>query len=223
MKDPATIEERAREYVHVAKYLSRNPTELRTLPKWIELRSATPTKLRLPWWPFPVTDFVREILPAGARVFEFGAGGSTLWLEDLGAMVTAVEHDAQWFQLLQAETGPDTTLILREPEKDGRTGSEMADGYFDSYLAVVDAVEPRSLDLVIVDGRCRVEAGLRGLGKIRPGGWLLLDDSWRPRYRRLGEMLEMYESRRFEGLRPAGGTPSTTTCWCIDGRTRTVS
>jgi hypothetical protein len=209
------IAERTREYVHVAKYVARKPSEARWLPRWFKERSASPMTLRMPWWPFPVPEFVRDVLPEAPRVFEFGAGGSTLWLEDLGADVTAVEHDREWYELLSREVRSPTKLVLREPSDVGEFSSEIAPGYFDAYLSAIDAIPCGSLDLVTIDGRCRVEAGLRSIDRLRPGGWLLLDDSWRPKYERLGVALEGYERHDFEGLRPAGGTPSTTSCWKI--------
>ena len=39
-----------------------------------------------------------------------------------------------------------------------------------------------SLDLVVVDGRARVECARRAMPKVKPGGLLLLDDTSRERY-----------------------------------------
>jgi len=120
--------ERAKEYVHVGKFLASHPAELRTFPLWLRQRSASPISLRIPWWPFPVPDFVRSVLPDGAKVFEFGTGGSTLWFEDLGATVTAVEHDREWFGLLTREIRPSTRVLLREPAEHGELRSEIEIG-----------------------------------------------------------------------------------------------
>jgi hypothetical protein len=215
-----TLAERMRCNLDVAKYLTRNPGEIASFPRWLREHSASPMVQRMPWWPFPVPAFVRGILPRGAGVFEFGAGGSTLWFEDLGAEVTAVEHDRQWFELIRSHTGSATRLLLREPSAHGSIASEAESGYFDAYVGAIDSVPPASLDLVTIDGRCRVEAGMRAIEKVRPGGWLLLDDSWRPRYRPLLEALDGFDCQRFHGLRPGGGTPSTTSCWRIDPSAR---
>lgn len=210
-----TVEERVRRNVHVAKFLARHPREVRTLPRWVREHSSSPTALRTPWWPFPAADFLKQALPPSPRAFEFGSGGSTLWLEDLGARVTAVEHDRDWFDLLSRETRSPTELILREPAAQGTVTSEAAAGHFDAYVSAIDRFEPESFDLVTVDGRARVEAGLRSIEKVRSGGWLVLDDSWRTRYKPLRDALVDFEGHHFEGLRPSGGTPSTTSCWRI--------
>jgi hypothetical protein len=208
-----SLHERARRATHIAKYLAAHPREARMMPRWYRERASSPFELRRPWWPYPVPGFLRRSLPPAPRAFEFGTGGSTLWLEDLGATITSVEHDSSWYELVRTHVGPAADVILRAPRAGGRLYSEVDDHSFDEYVAAIDGFPPGSFDLVVVDGRCRVAALTRSIEKVKPGGFLLLDDSERARYGEAESILRAWPAFRFQGLRPGGGTPSQTTCW----------
>ncbi len=53
---------------------------------------------------------------------------------------------------------------------------------FEKYVRSIDRFIDKSLDLVIIDGRARLSCITHALKKIRPGGYLMLDDSERERY-----------------------------------------
>jgi hypothetical protein len=146
-------------------------------------------------------------------VFEYGGGGSTLWLEDRGAEVTVVEHDVQWRMQLAAAVGPGTTFVFRPPEVGGTIVSAALPGFFDAYAAVIGSEPDGSLDLVIVDGRARVECARIAMPKVRPGGLLIVDDTDRARYRAAMELLGPWEHHVFAGLKPGQRGPAQTSVW----------
>jgi hypothetical protein len=168
---------------------------------------------RMPWWPHSATAWVAANLPPKARVFEFGGGGSTLWLQDQAAVVTTVEHDTQWHAVLAADLPPTATLLLRPPTRSGTVTSDAMSGYFDDYTGSIDGEPGASLDLVIVDGRARVECARRAMQKVRPGGLLLLDDTGRARYQPAVEMLAEWERHVFTGLKAGSIPPAQTSVW----------
>jgi hypothetical protein len=194
-------------------FVIRNPQEVFRLPRWFRERSATTTTLRSPWWPYSAIEWLASALPEGARVFEYGSGGSTLWLEDRGATVTVVEHDERWHGELAGKLGPTTRLLLQPATATGHITSEAAPGYFDDYIAAIDSQADGSLDLVIVDGRARVQCVRRALQKVKPGGLLMLDDTDRARYRSAVEMLSDWERHVFAGLKPGHKYPAQTSAW----------
>ena len=175
---------RVREESATLAFLACHPREIRRLPQWRPQRNAATMALRSPWWPYDAVAWVAASLPERPRVFEYGGGGSTLWLEDHGATVTAVEHDEAWHRQLAGQVTPGVTLLYRPPAAAGAVTSAIAGGYFDAYAAAVDGEPDGSLDLVIIDGRARVECARRAMPKVKPGGLLLLDDADRARYRR---------------------------------------
>ena len=203
----------SRENCKALGYISRYPQSLIRNPQWLRQRTAATMALRQPWWPYDAVSWMTTRLPSRARVFEYGGGGSTLWLEDRGAIVTAVEHDGEWYKQLAGQVASETELLYVPPEATGVITSASAPGFFDTYAAAIDDRPDGSLDLVIVDGRARIECARRAMPKVRPGGLLLLDDTDRHRYQPALEMLGIWEPHVFSGLKPGQRSPAQTSVW----------
>jgi hypothetical protein len=146
-------------------------------------------------------------------VFEYGGGGSTLWLEDRGAIITTVEHDESWYRQLTVQLAPGAELLFRPPAASGSVTSVIVPGFFDKYVAAIDEQPDRSLDFVIVDGRSRVACAGRASQKVKPEGLLLIDDTDRERYGPVIEMLRTWERHVFTGLKPGQRFPAQTSVW----------
>lgn len=197
----------------VPALMIRHPHEVTRVPRWLRERNGSTVTLRSPWWPYSGIEWMTAALPRRARAFEYGGGGSTLWLEDREAMVTVVEHDKEWHDQLADRLGPDTRLLFHPPTATGSITSVAAAGYFDDYVAAIDREDDASLDLVIVDGRARVQCVRRALPKVKPGGLLLLDDTDRARYRPALELLRGWERNVFAGLKAGQYHPAQTSVW----------
>ncbi len=151
-------------------------------------------RLDRPWWTYPATAAVEQHLAeldGRARVFEYGAGASSVWLARRAGQVHSVEHDPGFAVVMRrvlAEQGlADRLTLLEVPPtvsdaprvpsaRRGEAGRDYAD-----YVAALDAV-PGELDLVVVDGRARVACLEAAARRLAPGGIVLFDDSQRPRY-----------------------------------------
>jgi hypothetical protein len=100
----------------------------------------------------------------------------------------SVEHDAAWHQRVSPALGSGSgARVWRRDLDDG-----------DAYVAAIDELAGPPLDLVTVDGRRRVDCVRRALDRVRPGGYLLLDDSHRPRYAPALELLTDWERSCFD-------------------------
>jgi hypothetical protein len=196
----------------VPSLVIRHPHEITRLPRWFRERNGSLMTLRSPWWPYSGIEWMAAALPRQARVFEYGGGGSTLWLEDRGAIVTVVEHDKEWHGQLAGVVGSDTRLF-QPPTKTGSITSVAASGHFDDYVAAIDGERNGSLDLAIVGGRARVDCVGRAMAKVKPGGLLLLDDTDRARYRPAVELLRGWERHVFAGLKAGQHHPAQTSVW----------
>ncbi|ETD30635.1 hypothetical protein W823_23515 [Williamsia sp. D3] len=145
-------------------------------------------------------------MPRGANVFEYGGGGSTLWLHDLGASLISVEHDPVWFEVLREKLPNECRVIHQPVQSEGACEAETAPGeFYDNYVHSIDGVANDSLDLVVVDGRTRVDCVRAARAKVAPGGILLLDDSDRSNYRKAGAILQGWMRTDYRGLKPGGG------------------
>ncbi len=130
-------------------------------------------RLDCPWWHVEATREVAEFLAArpGARVFEYGSGASTAWLARRAGEVISVEHHADWHHLLSPLVAEFSNVQLWQRELAG-----------DDYVAAI-AEAGGMFDLIVVDGRRRIDCLSHALRQLKPGGIVLFDDSGRKRYR----------------------------------------
>lgn len=165
--------------LRVARQLVAHPSALRTIGC---LRSgSTGWDNGEPWWNARAIDYLSEQVSRGSTAFEWGSGGSTVFLAGLGVEVTSIEHDPEWVaQVLERCPGADVRLVPGTTSGVLRSEPVLRDRgrhFFDAYVAEVDQVADESLDLVIVDGLCRVECVRRARPKVKAGGLLVVDDS----------------------------------------------
>jgi hypothetical protein len=145
------------------------------------------SQLDLPWWTYPATRAVEEHLQARgghARVYEYGAGASTLWLRARAGDVTSVEHDLEFLEMLQPHllAAGGHGRVLGRPISSTGTAAPT-----EEYVSSIDTV-PGEFDLIVVDGRERVRCVAAALPRLAKGGVVLLDDSQRRRYQPALEM-----------------------------------
>jgi hypothetical protein len=196
-------------------------------PRWVRHRhkfEIGQVLIPLPWFAYDAIDYIETILQPNFVGLEYGSGGSTLWFAQRIARITSVEHDGKWWARVLAELrtrqiyNADVVLVppfygLRPTATDasdavaysqlygsGRPGYEDCD--FIDYVQQVDQNPDNSLDIVSVDGRARPACVKHAISKIRPGGYLVLDDSTRTRYGIAYELLKEWDEKRFRGLAP---------------------
>lgn len=113
---------------------------------------------------------VTRALPAierhvnGARVFEYGAGMSTLWFTDKASAVVSVESNKEWAQRINdalAAQGKPPVLLVTDPEE---------------YAVRINSFDGL-FDIVLVDGINRRRCVEEGIPKLRKGGLLILDNT----------------------------------------------
>lgn len=140
----------------------------------------------LPWYTYACTLFLEERLRRDFRVFEFGAGNSTLWYAAHAGEVISVEPNAQW--AAEVGAGGAARVIHRERR--------------DDYVAEIQA--HGTFHLVAVDGPERPACARAALGALTEDGVLVWDDSEREECRAMVAELEAAGFRElpFGGMRP---------------------
>ncbi len=103
--------------------------------------------------------FLARHLRPTDRVWEFGSGGSTLWLANRVKSVTSVEHDRGYASDLLAtmdliETRGDISLLYVPPSSSYTEGT-LDDGDYGSFRGYVSTYNGRNIDVVLFDGRAR--------------------------------------------------------------------
>ncbi len=167
-------------------------------------------QLDLPWWTLDSASLVDEFLSVRprARVFEWGSGASTIWLEKRATEVISVEYDPEWTQLMQTIVGPGTTVVEVSASPDphpevpsGMWGHKGLD--YSSYVAAIDAARG-DFDLIVIDGRARTACLDKAVERLAPGGMIVFDNTNRARYRKaLESVAPMFEPTTTSGLTPA--------------------
>ena len=146
-----------------------------------------------------VIEFMDKFLTKGKIVFEWGAGGSTIWMARRAGKVYSVEDKDFWNTFLQEKIKEvciaNITLLYR-PTDQSEPGDE--------YCKAIEEFETR-FDIIIVDGlvHARNKCLEIALTNIAPGGRIIFDD---------------YESPRFDESRKILRTWNTISCKKYDNK-----
>lgn len=206
----------------IGRLLIRHPSEVYHLRRWRRAYTTECSALqdRLPWITFRARAWLIRVVGAQHRVFEWGSGGSTMFWCDRAARVVSVEHDPQWFrrvrETLDHEAIKHCQYILAEPpvSDDAEYPSQRMPGReFRNYVQAIDRFEDHGFDFILVDGRARVACIQRAESKLRPGGFLIVDNSDREEYAPAYRRLMRWRRFDFFGLGPYRRTPWQTSVW----------
>jgi len=164
----------------VGWYLLLRPQDIASYLRFGMQSRHTPLDLGMPWWSFGAAREVGRFLRPDMSVFEFGSGGSSIFLASRAARVTCVEDEEKWSELVRSEAQhrrlANLEVIHRPFDFHNPLGFSSS-----AYLASLDA---GPYDVIIVDGKEEAEQ-VRDLcfwkaeDSIKPGGLIVVDDSWR--------------------------------------------
>ncbi len=134
------------------------------------------THPNLPWLTPVANQILATYLKKTDCGLEFGSGRSTLWLASRVQHLTSVEHQRAWYEKvaaqLKAANLTQVDYYLHEKEAPDEAAQMHSD-----YVLVATAFADESLDFVLVDGIYRSACACQSLGKLRPGGMLILDNA----------------------------------------------
>jgi hypothetical protein len=154
----------------------------------------------VPWMNYPVIKFLKDRLRRDFNLFEFGSGYSTLFYARLVQCVTSVEYDEEWFQIVKKIIPENVILIFKEKDINGE------------YCRVINSTGQK-YDVVIVDGRDRVNCIKQSIEALTVRGVIVFDDSQMEHYLEGINYAKEKEFRAldFEGLKPTGDEIDRTT------------
>ena len=160
--------------------------------------------------------------------FEWGSGGSTVFLAQRSPGAITIDHDPEWYRITEQaleynEVWEFADLKLIEPEDGEVEGylSAFSEEYkgknFERYVKSIDIHGKNTFDLVMVDGRSRSACLRHAAPKVKSGGLLVLDDSNRRRYKKAMDEMADYGLHRMDFVGPANyvkpDLPIHTTVW----------
>jgi len=120
----------------------------------------------IPWIVYPCIHFLAGRIHQELTVFEYGCGNSTLWWASRVKHVVACEHDRAWYEKVRNEIPGNVTLKHFELSPDGAYARSICD-----YR--------NSLDIVMIDGRDRVNCAKHAIHALNEHGVIIWDNSER--------------------------------------------
>lgn len=145
----------------------------------------------LPWVTYSFIDFIKTRINKTQHIFEYGSGSSTLFYAQHAASVTSVEHDKTWFDSIVKRKPANAEMIYCQLESDGEYSKKAA-------------LLNKKFDIIIVDGRDRVNCCKHSVAALSEKGVLVLDDSERPVY---AEAVSFLKAQGFKELPFTGISP----------------
>jgi len=219
----------------VINLLLCEPSSIKFAHLWVRslLPGYNPLNGEVPWLTFKAKAWLESYLKPNMSVFEYGSGGSTIFLSKKVSKLISIEHDKNWYtevsRALSKKKNSNCEYILCEPEKeisgamfsyDCKTYASALRKYagmnFEKYVKSIEKYPDGSFDLVIVDGRARSSCIRHAPSKIRPGGYLMLDNSERQRYSDSISLLAGYKRTDFFGIGPYITYLWQTSVWKIE-------
>ena len=127
-----------------------------------------------PWLTRTANEILYSYLRKSDIGLEFGSGRSTLWFAKRVANLTSVEHDETWManvhEMLSKAGIQNVDYIFLPKDAEEDKASEA------KYVRIIDEFDDNSLDFCLVDGVYREFCALKVIGKLRPGGLLIIDN-----------------------------------------------
>lgn len=153
----------------------------------------------IPWLAYPAIDFVSRRINSEMTVFEYGCGNSTLWWSKHVKKVISCEHDSEWFKIILAKTLDNVTLCNIDLEYGGAYSKKITEFH-------------NEFDIIVIDGRDRVNCAINCLPALKTGGVIIWDNSERSTYNKGISFLIENGFRRIEftGLFPVTNSISET-------------
>lgn len=161
----------------------------------------TPLDMEIPWFSYSAIDFLDNYLTQSMSVCEYGSGGSTVFFARRTKSVFSIEDNAQWFTKVQGcleEKGLTNATVNYVPYD-----FKSAENFEDS--AYLHALPDQKFDVIVVDGAeewipVRPTCFRLAEQHIKPGGIIVVDDSWR--YVSLRETSKANDVKVFESVGP---------------------
>jgi predicted O-methyltransferase YrrM len=159
------------------------------------LRSRTGRTPERPWIVPAAIGWLRRRMRRDWAVLELGSGRSTAWFARRSGSVLSFEDNEYWHDATRerlAELGLGNVDLRPLP--------------VEHFPEAVASLASESFDLVVVDfleapAVSRIDCLEPAMKAVKPGGYLLLDDSDRPGYAPAYDFLQGWGERRFVGVK----------------------
>lgn len=145
----------------------------------------------IPWVTYSFIDFIKGRLNKDLSIFEYGSGNSTLFYAKNVKRVVSVEHDEAWYNKIVNQKAPNAEMIFTKLEPNGE------------YSQKAKLLNEK-FEVIIVDGRDRVNCCKYSIDALTDNGVLVLDDFEREEYEEARTFLtnKGFKELLFSGISP---------------------
>lgn len=138
-----------------------------------------------PWLGRSVIDFIVPRLRKNFKVFEWGAGNSTLFWSQYVKEVVSVEYDSEWYEQMKKVIPSNVKLKFCELEYGGEYCKKVLE-------------ENYTFDIILIDGRDRVRCVYSAIERLSEDGIIIWDNSEREYYKEGYDFLRKLGFKRIE-------------------------
>lgn len=172
----------------------------------------------IPYFTFQANEWLKKYLKKDMLVFEWGSGGSTIYIAKRVRQITSIEYSDEWYSkmkwYLRLKSISNCELKFIPPEYNQDIGniSDLSqcrsnnpayqNATFKKYCEYIKQFPKNYFDLIIVDGRARPSCLAIAKDYVKIGGYILLDDAERETYNDGCELLKGFERTDFPGPGP---------------------
>jgi hypothetical protein len=116
----------------------------------------------IPWFTYPCIDYLKNLDLRDKSVFEWGSGNSTLFWANRCKDVTSVENDQAYYKKNKCRLKHNIRLFLRVKSNE--------------YVCTIAECN-KKFDIIVVDGRWRLDCAKLAIKYVTDDGIIILDNS----------------------------------------------
>ena len=124
----------------------------------------------IPWYTYSSIKFIKNRIDGKFKVFEYGSGNSTIWYSRRVKKVVSVEHDKAWFCSVKNKLPKELNINYVFKDLDSKE--------YERYILNFQ----KEFDIIILDGRNRVNCCMNCLDALKEDGIVIWDNSDRTKY-----------------------------------------
>jgi len=145
----------------------------------------------IPWYTYGAIDFLADRVHVDMSVFEYGSGNSTLWWGSRVRRVVSCEHDERWHEIMKPKLPANVAYTQVALNADG--------AYANTAVR-----QTEKFDVIVIDGRDRVNCTKASIAALTEHGSIVFDNSDRSDYESAYAFLQANNFRRldFWGMGP---------------------
>lgn len=203
---------KAKQFFRFLFFLLSNPKSTKYLGEWLKLsfgKKLNNVQSGIPWLNMPTIEFLKKNLNKNMNVFEWGSGGSTVFIANKVNKVISIEYDLNYYHFVKQKIDnlniKNTKLVSIPPNDEGFLCNKkftFKNKYFDKYVNYINQFSNNSFDIIIIDGRQRNDCLKQAVNKLKSEGIIVFDNFDREFYQKSLSYLNQWKLKYLKGYLP---------------------